>query len=172
MRRTMTAIAAACVLSTIAFLLLPASVASAATRNVCSSGGLSDTTLYGGLFVTGDNYCTLDHVTVNGGIVVDGGSDVDLESSVVHGGVLVTPGGEIEVGVSLFRGVRTTSTVYGGITLHSPTDWDIETAHIFDGVTITNQTAPAGAGSSFGGNDVFGGLRPLGSSTVPPAVAF
>src|SRR5437870_944757 len=109
MRQKLLALASALV---VMWLLLGVPAASAATQNVCSSGGFSNTTLQGGLLVTGNNFCALDHVTVNGGIVVESGSDVDLESSTVHGGVLVTPGGEIEVGVSLFGGVRTTSTVY------------------------------------------------------------
>jgi hypothetical protein len=127
----------------------------AATKNVCPPGGASNTTFDGGLLVTGNNYCLLDHVTVNGGVTVVSGSDVDLENSTVNGGVSVRPGGEIEVGVSLFGGVRSPSTVRGGVRLTRPVDWDIETAHVYGGVRITGGVS---ALPTFCGNTVFGGM--------------
>lgn len=137
-----------------------------ATQNVCPDGGVSDTTYQGGLLVTGDNFCSLGHVTVNGGITVDAGGVVDLENSTVTGGVKVRPGGEIEVGISLFGGDLTTSTVYGGITLDDPKDWDIETAHIYGGVRIDHYTAPSSDWRpTFCGNTVYGGMS-LTDATV------
>jgi hypothetical protein len=133
----------------------------AATTNVCPPGGASNTTFNGGLLVTGNNYCLLDHVTVNGGVTVVSGSDVDLENSTVNGGVRVRPGGEIEVGVSLFAGVRSPSTVRGGIRLNQPVDWDIETAHVYGGVRITGGVKVF---PSFCGNAVYGGMSVRGVS--------
>jgi hypothetical protein len=127
----------------------------AASRTVCPPGGASHTTFNGGLLVSGNNYCLLDHVTVNGGVTVVSGSDVDLENSTVNGRVSVRPGGEIEVGVSLFSGVRSPSTVRGGIRLNHPVDWDIETAHVDGGVRITGGVD---AFPTFCGNTVYGGM--------------
>src|SRR6266516_427307 len=135
-------------------LFAPGAVA--ATRTVCPPGGASDTTFNGGLLVTGNNYCLLDHVTVNGGVTVDGGSDVDLENSTVNDGVNVTPGGEIEVDLgSIFGGTPTFSTVNGGIVLNNPFDWDIETAHISGGVTVNTATSEF---PTFCGNTVIGNV--------------
>jgi hypothetical protein len=112
--------------------------AMAATKNVCPPGGASNTTYNGGLLVTNDNYCTLDHVTVDGGITVTSGSDVDLEDATVTGGVHVLPGGEIEVDPgSVFGDNPAVSTITGGIHLEGAVDWDIETALISGNVRIS-----------------------------------
>jgi hypothetical protein len=147
-----------------AFIVLTGAFASfgppalGSTTNVCPPGGVSDTTYNGGLLVTNDNYCTLDHVTVHGGIAVTSGSDIDLEDATVNGGVAVLPGGEIEVDPgSVFGDNPAVSTVRGGIDLHDPVDWDIETAHISGSVRI-NGGAP-NAQPTFCGNSVNGSMR-------------
>jgi hypothetical protein len=153
-----------------ASMALSAPGAVAAAQTVCPPGGASHTTYHGGLLVTGHNYCLLDHVTVHGGVTVAAGSDVDLENTTVTGGVHVRPGGEIEVGISLFSGVRSPSTVRGGIRLHRPVDWDIETAHIYGGVRINGlrrvPQAPVQA-PTFCGNTVYGGMSVRGVSARP-----
>jgi hypothetical protein len=129
------------------------------TTNVCPPGGVSNTTYNGGLLVTNNNYCTLDHVTVNGGITVRSGSDVDLEDATVNGGVSVEPGGEIEVDPgSVFGDDPAVSTIRGGIVLHGAVDWDIETAHISGGVRINGGPASV-AQPTFCGNSVTGSVR-------------
>jgi hypothetical protein len=129
-----------------------APVSSAKTRMTCPSGGLSNTTIRGGL-VVGPGYCLLDHVTVHGGLVVKG--QVDLESSHVYGGVHLRPGGEIELGASIFGGERTVTVVHGGLHLNHPVDWDIENGVIHGGVHIRGGVD---ATPTFCGNTVHGAM--------------
>ena len=127
-------------------------------RTVCPSGGISHTTIHGGLIVKGDMLCPIDHSTITGGVIITGGSDIDLESSKVLGGVRVRPGGEVEIGASLFGGTKTVSTVRGGVHLRRPIDWDIESARIFGGVSVRGGVDPQ-HGPTFCGNTVYGGMR-------------
>ena len=177
-------------------LVVAAAVAptsSAKTRMTCPTGGLSNTTIHGGLLVS-PGYCLLDHVTVHGGLIVMG--QVDLESSRVYGGVHLRPGGEIELGASIFGGDRTLTVVHGGVHLNHPVDWDIENGVIYGGVhlrggvdatptfcgntihgtmSVRNVTAPItwigdpnedilGEGGSCPGNTIHGSLLVLNSS--------
>jgi len=146
-----------------AVVLVAAPSASAATTNVCPPGGISNATIHGGLLVTNDNYCTLDHVTVYGGITVESGSDVDLEGATVTGGVHVLPGGEVEVDPgSVFGDNLQVSIIRGGMTLRSAVDWDIETARISGAVRIIGGTEFS---PTFCGNTVTGALSIQGVST-------
>ncbi len=165
MKKALAAAAAFVVAAAGVALFAPGALA--ATKNVCPPGGASHTTFNGGLLVTGDNYCLLDHVTVNGGVTVVAGSTVDLENSTVTGGVRIRPGGEIEVGVSLFAGVRSLSTVRGGIRMKRPVDWDIETAHVFGGVRITGGVKLF---PTFCGNTVYGGMSVRDVSTAMTSI--
>jgi hypothetical protein len=141
--------------ATAAFLAFTPS-AVAATRNICPPGGISNTTISGGLEVTGGNYCVLANDTINGGVTIDAGADIELDNSTVNSGITVKPGGEIEVDPgSVFGGEFTTSTINGGITLNNPFDWDIETAHITGGVTVDTATENL---PSFCGNTVIGNV--------------
>ena len=154
MKRFSRATSAFIVLSALSATWAPS--ASAGTKNVCPPGGASNATYNGGLLVTDDNYCTLDHVTVNGGITVTSGSDVDLEGATVNGGVTVRPGGEIEVDPgSVFGDNPQVSTIRGGIELNEAVDWDIETARITGAVMINGGTE---ALPTFCGNSVTGSL--------------
>lgn len=137
------------------FSAIGAPSASAGTENVCPPAGASDTTYNGGLLVTNDNYCTLDHVTVNGGLTVTSGSVVDLEGATVNGGVTVRPGGEIEVDPgSVFGDNPEVSTIRGGIELNEAVDWDIETARISGTVRINGgpEFQPTFCGNSVTGS--------------------
>ena len=160
--RRLFALATVAGMTLLGLVAVGAPAASGATRTVCPPGGASNTTYNGGLLVTDNNFCSLDHVTVNGGIVVDSGSDVDLETSTVHGGVVVTPGGEIEVGISLFSGITTHSVVTGGLRLRRPVDWDIETATISGGVRIVGGVRFS---PTICGNTIKGGLTVAGVET-------
>lgn len=165
MKKYLAAVAASALAA--ASFALSAPGALAAAQNVCPPGGAAHTTFNGGLLVTGHNYCLLGHVTVHGGVTVAAGSDVDLENSTVTGGVDIRPSGEIEVGISLFSGVRSSSTIRGGIRLDDPVDWDIETAHIYGGVKINKlKIVPQFPAQqpTFCGNTIYGGMSVRGVS--------
>jgi hypothetical protein len=135
----------------------------AATKTVCPDGGVSNTTINGGLEVTDGNYCILANDTINGGITIDYGGDIELDNSTVNNGITVNPRGEIEVNPgSIFGGTFTTSTINGGITLNQPDDWDIETAHISGGVTFNGILPPfppfTNSQPTFCGNTVIGSV--------------
>jgi hypothetical protein len=156
MRRSISVPCVLAVSAVAALFLAVTPGAVAGTQTICPDGGLSNTTINGGLLVTNDNFCTLDQVTVNGGVTVVAGSDVDLENSTVYGGVNITPGGEIEVDLgSVFGDTPAFSTVYGGITLTNPNDWDIETARISGGVTVNGASLNQ---PTFCGNTVVGNV--------------
>lgn len=156
MYRSTCLLAAVVMLAAVVVVFAPSAVG--ATRTVCPDGGISDTTIEGGLLVTGGNYCVLANDTISGGITILAGGDIELDNSTVYGGINVTPGGEIEVNPgSVFGRNPTTSTIYGGITLNNAVDWDIETANIL-GVVYFNGLS-AGGFPTFCGNTVTGAVR-------------
>jgi hypothetical protein len=161
MKSYLAAAAAFAAIAAIVAVFTPASVA--ATRTICPPGGVSDTTINGGLEVTDGNYCVLANDTINGGITIVFGGDIELDNSTVNNGITVLPGGEIEVNPgSVFGGDFTTSTINGGITLNQPDDWDIETATIRGGVTFNGIVPPLGpfpqSFPTFCGNTVIGSV--------------
>jgi hypothetical protein len=166
MRKYLAAAVAVAAVSATITLFVPGALA--ATQTVCPPGGVSNTTINGGLLVTEGNYCVLAHDTIRGGITILGnGGDIELDNSTVYGGIDVTPGGEIEVNPgSVFFGTPTTSTVFGGITLNHPNDWDIETATIYNGVTFTGALAFPFSQPTFCGNTVVGNVG-MNNVTAP-----
>lgn len=150
-------LAAAAAVAAVAAICVLAPGALAAAQTVCPPGGISDTTITGGLLVTGDNYCLLYNDTINGGVTIQGGSDIELDASTVSGGITVMPDGEIEANPgSVFGDTPTTSTVYGGITLNNPNDWDIETTTVFGGLSVDG--ANPENQPSFCGNHIIGSV--------------
>jgi hypothetical protein len=169
MRKYLAATTSVAAASAAVALFVPGALAG--TQTVCPPGGVSNTTVNGGLLVTEGNYCALADDTIRGGITILGhGGDIELDNSTVYGGIDVTPGGEIEVNPgSVFFGTPTTSTVYGGITLNHPSDWDIETATIYNGVTFTGALAVPFSVPTFCGNTVVGNV---GMNNVTPPLSF
>ncbi len=153
MRKYLAAAASVAAVTVAVALFVPGALAG--TQTVCPPGGLSNTTVNGGLLVTNDNYCVLYNDTIKGGITILAGSDIELDASTVNNGITVMPGGEVEANPgSVFGGTPTTSTVNGGITLNNPVDWDIETTKIVGNFTINgaNSFFPTFCGNHIIGN--------------------
>jgi hypothetical protein len=165
MRKYFAVTIAAAAVAAIVLVLMPSALAG--TGTVCPPGGLSDTTVNGGLLVTpsSESYCLLQNDKINGGITILAGADIELDASTVNNGILVKPGGEIEANpCSVFcDSGGTTSTVNGGITLNSPVDWDIETTTIVGSFVVNGANE---SGPTFCGNHIIGNAQIRNVSVV------